>query len=117
MTIIVRLIVQLLSSIIAKAGRKAMRGKKFGINTALVEHPGVSLADRGIYSAPGGGYTGLHWRKLIMEVNVLCALSDAMAQAVATAGASTVEVDARRGGSASGIVYQPGLILTASHVV
>ncbi len=49
--------------------------------------------------------------------NVLSALSDAMVQAVAIAGASTVEVDARRGGSASGIVFQPGLILTASHVV
>ncbi len=49
--------------------------------------------------------------------NVLTALSDAMARAVATAGASTVEVDARRGGSASGIVFQPGLILTANHVV
>jgi serine protease DegQ len=52
-----------------------------------------------------------------MEENVLTALSDAMAQAVITAGASTVQVDARRGGGASGIVYQPGMVLTANHVV
>lgn len=52
-----------------------------------------------------------------MEINALSALSDAMVQAVETAGAATVRVDARGRGSASGIVYQPDFILTANHVV
>jgi serine protease DegQ len=52
-----------------------------------------------------------------MEENALTALSDAMAQAVITAGVSTVRVEARRGGGASGIALQSGLILTANHVV
>jgi len=52
-----------------------------------------------------------------MEANALTALSDAMAQAVVTAGASTVRVEARRGGAASGIVIEPGFLLTANHVV
>ncbi len=52
-----------------------------------------------------------------MEENVLSALSNAMTHAVDTAGAVTVTVDARRGGGASGIVFQNGLVLTANHVV
>ena len=52
-----------------------------------------------------------------MEGNVLSELSNAMTQAVETAGSVTVAVDARRGGGASGIVFQPGLVLTANHVV
>jgi serine protease DegQ len=49
--------------------------------------------------------------------NVLAALSDAMAEAVARAGAATVLVNARRRIPASGIAYAQDLILTADHVV
>jgi S1-C subfamily serine protease len=49
--------------------------------------------------------------------NVLTALSEAMAGAVAKAGASTVLVNARRRMPASGIAYAADLILTADHVV
>ena len=49
--------------------------------------------------------------------NPLIAFSDAMADAVARAGAATVLVDARRRHPASGIGYAPGLVLTADHVV
>lgn len=51
------------------------------------------------------------------ENNPLVALSDAMAEAVAKAGASTVLVDARRRLPASGIGYAADLVLTADHVV
>jgi S1-C subfamily serine protease len=51
------------------------------------------------------------------ESNPLVALSQAMAEAVAKAGASTVLVDARRRLPASGIGYAADLILTADHVV
>lgn len=51
------------------------------------------------------------------ETNPLVSLSDAMADAVAKAGASTVLVDARRRMPASGIAYAAGLVLTADHVV
>jgi S1-C subfamily serine protease len=49
--------------------------------------------------------------------NILVTLSNAMADAVARAGASTVTVDARRRHPASGIAYSADLILTADHVV
>lgn len=49
--------------------------------------------------------------------NPLVALSEAMADAVAKAGASTVLVDARRRMPASGIAYTSELVLTADHVV
>ena len=51
------------------------------------------------------------------EINPLVALSQAMAEAVAKAGASTVLVDARRRLPASGIGFAPDLVLTADHVV
>ena len=51
------------------------------------------------------------------ENNPLVALSDAMADAVAQAGAATVLVDARRRMPASGIAYSTNLVLTADHVV
>jgi S1-C subfamily serine protease len=51
------------------------------------------------------------------ELNPLVAFSNAMADAVAKAGGATVMVDARRRLPASGIVFQPGLVLTADHVV
>ncbi len=51
------------------------------------------------------------------ENSPLVALSEAMADAVARAGASTVLVDARRRLPASGIAYAPDLVLTADHVV
>jgi S1-C subfamily serine protease len=51
------------------------------------------------------------------ENNPLVALSDALAEAVSKAGASTVTVDARHRMPASGIAYDPGLVLTADHVV
>ncbi len=44
-------------------------------------------------------------------------LSNSLAGAVETAGQSVVTVDARQRMSASGVVYKPGLVLTASHVV
>jgi S1-C subfamily serine protease len=49
--------------------------------------------------------------------NPLVALSDAMAEAVEKAGASTLLVEARRRIPASGIAYAPDLVLTADHVV
>jgi S1-C subfamily serine protease len=51
------------------------------------------------------------------ETNPLVALSDTMADAVETAAASTVLVDARRRFPASGIAFAADLILTADHVV
>jgi S1-C subfamily serine protease len=50
-------------------------------------------------------------------LNTLAALSDAMAAAVAKAGAATVLVNARRRLPASGIGYAPDRVLTANHVV
>lgn len=47
----------------------------------------------------------------------LQAMSNSLAAAVETAGASVVTVDARQRMPASGVVYKPGLVLTASHVV
>ncbi len=51
------------------------------------------------------------------ENNSLSALSEALVQAVARAGASTVLVNGRRRLPASGIAYTAELILTADHVV
>ncbi|MCC7106820.1 MAG: trypsin-like peptidase domain-containing protein [Chloroflexi bacterium] len=48
----------------------------------------------------------------------LAALSDALANAVATAGAAVVRVEARRRQAASGVVWsEGGIILTADHVL
>jgi S1-C subfamily serine protease len=52
-----------------------------------------------------------------MNENILCALSDAMVRSVERAAVSTVRVDARRRMGSSGVVYQPGLVLAASHSV
>jgi S1-C subfamily serine protease len=49
--------------------------------------------------------------------NAFLSLSQGMAQAAETAGASIVRVEARRRLPATGIVYAAGLVLTASHVV
>lgn len=51
------------------------------------------------------------------EQNLLAALSDAMATAVARASESVILVDARRRFPASGIAYSSDLALTADHVV
>jgi S1-C subfamily serine protease len=51
------------------------------------------------------------------ETNPLIALSDAMAEAVEKAGASTLLVEARRRIPASGIAFASDLVLTADHVV
>ncbi len=51
------------------------------------------------------------------ETNLLSTLSDQLAQAVARAGESTVQVNGRRRMPASGIAYTEDLILTADHVV
>jgi S1-C subfamily serine protease len=51
------------------------------------------------------------------EANPLIALSEAMAEAVEKAGASTLLVEARRRIPASGIAYASDLVLTADHVV
>ena len=51
------------------------------------------------------------------DENILVAFSNAMADAVAKAGASVVTVDARRRMPASGIAYEKNLVLTAEHVV
>lgn len=48
---------------------------------------------------------------------VLAQLSDALAAAVERAGRSTVTVHARRRVPASGIIWQPGVILTCDHVL
>jgi S1-C subfamily serine protease len=52
-----------------------------------------------------------------MSKNVLVELSEAMAEAVDTAGKSTVMVNARRRMPASGILYANDLVLTADHIV
>ena len=51
------------------------------------------------------------------EKTPLVALSEAMAEAVAFAGAGVVTVDARRRLPASGIAYAVDLVLTADHVI
>ena len=50
-------------------------------------------------------------------LNALSALSDGMADAVERVGASVVRVNGRRRRSASGVIYAPDLVLTASHVL
>lgn len=52
-----------------------------------------------------------------MSNSELKALSSALADAVQTAGAALVTVDARPRFPASGVLTAPGLVLTASHVV
>jgi S1-C subfamily serine protease len=52
-----------------------------------------------------------------MTSSDLTNLSDQLADAVQTAGAWTVRVQARRGPPASGIVLAPDLVVTADHVV
>jgi S1-C subfamily serine protease len=51
------------------------------------------------------------------ELNPLVRFSNAMADAVAKAGAATLLVNARHRLPASGIVYAPNLVVTANHVV
>lgn len=51
------------------------------------------------------------------NADLLAALSEGMADAVERVGASVVRVHGRRRRSGSGVVYEPGLVLTASHVV
>jgi S1-C subfamily serine protease len=51
------------------------------------------------------------------NINPLVELSDALANAAETAGKATVLVSARRRFPASGIAYNPSLVLTADHVV
>lgn len=51
------------------------------------------------------------------KANPLMDFSDAMADAVAKAGAATLLVDARQRYPASGICFSPGFVLTADHVV
>jgi S1-C subfamily serine protease len=51
------------------------------------------------------------------ESNPFVALSEAMATAVAKAGASTIQVNARRRLPGSGISYAPNLVLTADHIL
>ncbi len=51
------------------------------------------------------------------HTNPLTALSDAMAEAVARAGASTLLVNARRRMPASGVAFASDLVLTADHVI
>ena len=50
-------------------------------------------------------------------LDVLSALSEGMADAVEKVGASVVRVNGRRRRSASGVVYAPGMVLTASHAL
>jgi S1-C subfamily serine protease len=56
-------------------------------------------------------------RHTMTNDNAFLSLSQGMAQAAETAGASIVRVEARRRLPATGIVYAAGLVLTASHVV
>src|SRR5215212_8735028 len=49
--------------------------------------------------------------------DVLAALSDGMADAVENVGAAVVRVNGRRRRPASGVVYAPDTVLTASHVL
>lgn len=50
-------------------------------------------------------------------METLAAVSDAMADAVEKVGPSVVRVHGRRHGPASGVVYAPGMVLTASHAL
>jgi S1-C subfamily serine protease len=52
-----------------------------------------------------------------MTTSDLTSFSDQLADAVQTAGAGTVRVQARRGPAASGVVLAADLILTADHVI
>jgi serine protease DegQ len=49
--------------------------------------------------------------------DLLAALSDGMADAVENVGAAVVRVNGRRRRPASGVVYAPDMVLTASHVL
>src|SRR5215217_4896856 len=49
--------------------------------------------------------------------DLLAALSDGMADAVENVGAAVVRVNGRRRRPASGVVYAPDTVLTASHVL
>src|SRR5215218_8020253 len=49
--------------------------------------------------------------------DLLSALSDGMADAVEQVGPKVVRVNGRRRRSASGVVYAPDVVLTASHVL
>ena len=49
--------------------------------------------------------------------NLFTQLSDGIVNAVETGSAGTVLVNSRRRFPASGVVYQPGLVLTADHVI
>ncbi|MDQ3795347.1 MAG: hypothetical protein M3316_06690, partial [Actinomycetota bacterium] len=49
--------------------------------------------------------------------DLLAALSDGMADAVENVGRSVVRVNGRRRRSASGVVYGPEMVLTASHAL
>jgi S1-C subfamily serine protease len=51
------------------------------------------------------------------ETNPLLSFSEALSEAVAKAGVSTLLVDTRQRMPASGIAYAPDLVLTADHVV
>jgi S1-C subfamily serine protease len=51
------------------------------------------------------------------DTNALSLLSEGMADAVEKVGPSVVQVNGRRRRAASGVVYAPGRVLTASHVL
>src|SRR5918999_1003790 len=51
------------------------------------------------------------------ETSALRVLSEGMADAVERIGPSVVQVNGRRRRAASGVVYAPGKVLTASHVL
>ena len=53
----------------------------------------------------------------ISGASALSRLSEGMADAVEKIGLSVVQVNGRRRRSASGVVYAPARVLTASHVV
>ncbi len=55
--------------------------------------------------------------KTAQSENVLRALSDQMADAVERVAPAVVRVNGREGRPASGVVFAPGLVLTANHVV
>lgn len=51
------------------------------------------------------------------EADILLGLSNNLADAVESAGASVVSVHARRRSAASGVVWKPGVVVTADHVI
>src|SRR5437016_5388852 len=59
----------------------------------------------------------MEFESMSEENGSLSRLSDALTGAVETAGAQILTVSGRRRGPASGVHWQPGVVVTADHVI